>query len=82
MLPGVPQLLDGLAAMPKAGVGLLTGNIREGADAKLAYYGLRERFAFGGFGDDTNDRCEIATTALAEAKQYAKRRSGAPAMRR
>ena len=29
-------------------VGLLTGNIREGARAKLSHYGLFDEFAFGG----------------------------------
>jgi phosphoglycolate phosphatase-like HAD superfamily hydrolase len=79
VLPGVIALLDLLATMPFAATGLLTGNIREGAQRKLTYYGLGERFAFGGFGDETNDRCEIAAAALAEAQRHARERNGAGA---
>ncbi len=77
VLPGVTALLDALDAIPHSAVGLLTGNVRAGADRKLAHYGLAHRFAFGGFGDDTTDRCEIAGMALAEAEKFAaERRSG------
>ncbi len=71
VLPGVAALLDELESLKWPLVGLLTGNVREGADCKLAYYGLGRRFAFGGFGDDTDDRCEIAAMALAEAERTA-----------
>ena len=40
-------------------MGLGTGNIRQGAKIKLNKVGLFERFAFGGFGDDSIDRPEI-----------------------
>jgi phosphoglycolate phosphatase-like HAD superfamily hydrolase len=76
VLPGVAALLDALDALPQSAVGLLTGNVREGAATKLGYYGLGHRFAFGGFGDDTNDRCEIAAIALAAAQQHAAERNG------
>jgi phosphoglycolate phosphatase len=69
VLPGVVALLDTLATMPEAAVGLLTGNVREGAQAKLNYYGLGGRFGFGGFGDEATDRNVIAAIALAEAKR-------------
>ena len=82
VLPGVVELLDALAPLPHAAVGLLTGNIREGAETKLDHYGLGDRFAFGGFGDDTNDRCEIAAIALAEAERHAAERNGAGGRRR
>ena len=76
ILPGVTDLLDSLAALERPLVGLLTGNVREGAARKLDYYGLGGRFAFGGFGDDTGERCEIAATALAEARRHAAGRNG------
>lgn len=76
VLPGVGDLLDALEALPHSAVGLLTGNIREGAAKKLDFYGLGSRFAFGGFGDETNDRCEIAAIALAEAERHAAERLG------
>lgn len=40
-------------------VGLGTGNIREGARVKLARVGIYDRFAFGGFGCDHEDRVEL-----------------------
>ena len=68
VLPGVNALLDRLAMMPVQ-VGLLTGNIREGARHKLTHYQLWDRFAFGGFGDDHLDRKDIAGLALAAARE-------------
>ena len=49
---------DAIDACHRAGfaVGLGTGNIREGARLKLARVQLFERFAFGGFGDDHEQR--------------------------
>lgn len=76
VLPGVAALLDELASHQWPLVGLLTGNVRAGADHKLAYYGLENRFAFGGFGDDTDDRCEIAAIAQNEAQRFAATRNG------
>jgi phosphoglycolate phosphatase-like HAD superfamily hydrolase len=40
-------------------VGLGTGNVREGARLKLTRVGIFERFAFGGFGSDHEDRAEL-----------------------
>jgi phosphoglycolate phosphatase-like HAD superfamily hydrolase len=65
VLPGVAALLEELRRRDVT-LGLLTGNIREGAKAKLGYFGLYERFAFGGFGDHHHDRDDIAREALAE----------------
>ena len=50
-MPGIVELLAGLAGRPNLRLGLLTGNVRDGARLKLAHYGLHEHFAFGGFGD-------------------------------
>lgn len=49
---------DAITACEQAGfaVGLGTGNIREGARLKLERVQLFERFAFGGFGDDHEQR--------------------------
>lgn len=62
-LPGVGALLDALAA-EGAPVGLATGNMRRGAQAKLGHFGLWERFAAGGFGDETPDRAEVVRSAI------------------
>ncbi len=76
VLPGVVELLDQLAAAGHPLVGLLTGNIREGADHKLQHYGLADRFDFGGFGDVSHERSEIAAAALAEAQRLAREEYG------
>jgi phosphoglycolate phosphatase-like HAD superfamily hydrolase len=81
ILPGVVNLLNALTARGDVAIGLLTGNLREGARRKLGYYGLWQWFAFGGFGDEYDDRCQIAAAALAAAKthlngRFATQRSG------
>jgi len=65
VLPGIQQLLDHLCAREGCAVGLLTGNVRAGAKAKLGHYGLYEHFRFGGFGDHHFDRDDVAREALA-----------------
>lgn len=57
--PGVPALLDALAAMPHVALGLGTGNVREGARLKLGRVGAFDRFRFGGFGCDHEERAEL-----------------------
>lgn len=76
VLPGVVGLLDELRRHEHPLIGLLTGNLRDGAMQKLTYYGLVERFGFGGFGDVSDDRCHIAAAALAEAENAAASRKG------
>lgn len=70
VLPGVNELLAALAARGDVALGLLTGNVREGARRKLSYYGLWQWFAFGGYGDDYSERCDIAAAALAAARLH------------
>jgi phosphoglycolate phosphatase-like HAD superfamily hydrolase len=70
VLPGVLDLLHTLAARGDVAIGLLTGNVREGARRKLGYYGLWEWFPFGGFGDEHVERCDIAAAALAAARDH------------
>jgi len=62
--PGVLEFLAALEALPHPPVmGLLTGNIRLGAEIKLRKAGLWDRFQTGAFGDDHEDRNEIAAIA-------------------
>lgn len=68
VLPGVHELLAGLRDNGAA-IGLLTGNLRAGAEAKLAHYQLQDFFAFGGYGDDHEDRDDVARAALAAARE-------------
>jgi phosphoglycolate phosphatase-like HAD superfamily hydrolase len=67
VLPGVAALLEQLGRRAGVALGLLTGNVREGARLKLGHYGLFHHFAFGGFGDEHLDRDEVARSALAAA---------------
>jgi phosphoglycolate phosphatase-like HAD superfamily hydrolase len=76
VLPGVHALLEELEFLEHPLIGLLTGNVQAGAKEKLTYYGLFERFAFGGYGDVSDERCDIAAAALAEARDAAARRNG------
>ncbi|MBI2481577.1 MAG: HAD hydrolase-like protein [Planctomycetia bacterium] len=71
VLEGVLQLLERLRSCETVAVGLLTGNLQDGARIKLSYFGLYEHFTFGGFGDDHRDRNGVAQAALAAAKQHA-----------
>jgi phosphoglycolate phosphatase-like HAD superfamily hydrolase len=79
ILPGVQELLDRLEARGDVALGLLTGNVREGARKKLTHYGLWHRFAFGGYGDDHHERCDIAAAALAEARLHINSRTNGKA---
>jgi len=62
--PGVGELLAGLRPRADVLLGLLTGNIRRGAERKLGHFGLWHHFTVGGFGDDHDDRDDVARTAL------------------
>jgi phosphoglycolate phosphatase-like HAD superfamily hydrolase len=62
--PGVEEFLDELDSLPQPPlVGLLTGNIRLGAEIKLRHFRLWSRFATGAFADDHEDRDQIASIA-------------------
>lgn len=56
---GIEDVLQAVTARAGCAVGLGTGNVREGARMKLAKVGLHERFSFGGFGCDHEDRGEL-----------------------
>jgi phosphoglycolate phosphatase len=68
--PGVLALLDLLEQRGDALVGLLTGNIEEGARLKLRSAGLQpERFRVGAYGSDHADRRQLAVIAAQRAAQ-------------
>ena len=69
VLPGVRQLLEKFAPQPDTALGLLTGNLRRGAQLKLAHYQLWHFFDFGAFADDHHDRNELGAFALERAEQ-------------
>jgi phosphoglycolate phosphatase-like HAD superfamily hydrolase len=64
VLPGVPELLAGLESRPDVALGLLTGNIEEGARLKLEAAGMASSFRLGGFGSDSEDRAGVARVAV------------------
>ena len=68
--PGVSEFIQELRALPKPPMlGLLTGNIRLGAEIKLRRYGLWEHFETGAFADDGEDRNHIAAAALERGRR-------------
>jgi phosphoglycolate phosphatase-like HAD superfamily hydrolase len=61
---GVLEFHRSLELLPQPPLlGLLTGNIREGARIKLGHYNLWEKFSFGAFADDSEERDQIAVVA-------------------
>ncbi|MBV9998845.1 MAG: HAD family hydrolase [Verrucomicrobia bacterium] len=73
ILPGVMQVLDRVAHAG-VGLGLLTGNLRRGADLKLGAHGIKRFFEFGAFGDDDFDRNNLGPIALERAQAWYKTR--------
>jgi phosphoglycolate phosphatase-like HAD superfamily hydrolase len=69
VMPGVRELLDGLAVRDDVLVGLLTGNFEEGARIKLGYFDLWRYFACGAFGGDAADRNALVPFAVERAQQ-------------
>ena len=62
--PFVWEFLRDLRALPTPpAIGLLTGNVRLGAEIKLRHFRLWQEFCTGGFGDDDEDRNRIAGIA-------------------
>ena len=66
LCPGVPAVLDAVGA--SGVVGLVTGNWRVGAQAKLGAFGLWDRFELGAFSDDGPTRGELVRVATARAR--------------
>jgi phosphoglycolate phosphatase-like HAD superfamily hydrolase len=70
VLPGIAALLDHLLQRGDVALGLLTGNVRDGARLKLGHYQLFHYFAFGGFGDQHLDRDHVAGDAWTAARLH------------
>jgi phosphoglycolate phosphatase-like HAD superfamily hydrolase len=67
VLPGVRDLLVAIAAKKNFAQGLLTGNVRRGAEIKLSHHQLWAHFEFGAFGDDAELRNELGPHAVRRA---------------
>lgn len=74
VLAGVTQALDIVETRPETAMGLGTGNVRRGAEVKLGALGLMQRFAFGGFGCDAEDRGELLAAGARRGAQQLGRR--------
>jgi phosphoglycolate phosphatase-like HAD superfamily hydrolase len=67
VLSGVRELVEDSSHQPHITLGLLTGNLRRGAQLKLEYYHLWHFFPFGAFSDDHHDRNALGPCALRRA---------------
>lgn len=63
VMPHVHEVLAGVDR-PHVAIGLGTGNVRRGAEIKLRRAALADRFRFGGFGEDAEDRAELLRTGV------------------
>ena len=70
VLPGVTELLGELSTNGEVALGLVTGNVREGARAKLSPVGLFQYFPVGAFGDDAMERHLLPPIAIARAENH------------
>jgi phosphoglycolate phosphatase len=73
-LPGIRELVTALAADRRALVGLLTGNVVEGARLKLEPTGLFPLFKIGAYGSDSAMRADLPAVAVARAEALDGRR--------
>jgi phosphoglycolate phosphatase len=62
--PGIYEVLKELKPLQDLGLGLLTGNIEQGARIKLEPFGLNDYFPTGAFGSDDEDRNNLLPVAL------------------
>lgn len=68
LLPGVPELLQALFGRGQL-LGLLTGNLRGVAFAKMRQTGLARYFKTGGFGEESEIRAHLVPVALRQAAE-------------
>jgi phosphoglycolate phosphatase-like HAD superfamily hydrolase len=70
VLPGVEDILGHARRHPLVRQGLLTGNLRRGAEIKLGHHGLWDYFPIGAFADDSEIRNELGPHAHRRAKGH------------
>ncbi len=68
-LTGTQELLEALQPRSDVVLGLLTGNMRRGAQIKLQHYGLWDYFVLGAFADDHHDRNQLGPFARERARE-------------
>ena len=69
VLAGVVDALQFLAGRGDSRLGIATGNIREGAAAKLSAAGLETWFDVGGYGCDSVLRAELVARAIERGRE-------------
>jgi phosphoglycolate phosphatase len=69
VLPGVFELLETLHRRADVAQGLLTGNLKRGAEFKLTHYKVWHYFEFGAFADDSPRRNDLGPHALRRARE-------------
>jgi len=67
LLPGIMELLEELHSRSDCALGLLTGNVRRGAEIKLTHFGVWHFFPFGAFADDHQERNHLGPFARQRA---------------
>ncbi len=71
LLPGVPELLDALESRDDIVLGLLTGNVVDGAERKLRVVGIDfGRFRVGAYGSDGEHRHDLPAIARDRASAH------------
>lgn len=73
IMPGIPALLDRLAAHSDVLLALGTGNLKRGAEIKLERPGFWKYFPVGGFSDDSEARPDVLRAAVRRAEKHAGR---------
>jgi phosphoglycolate phosphatase-like HAD superfamily hydrolase len=76
IMPGVVDVLDALGP-DRAVHALGTGNLIDGARIKLQHAKLWDRFAFGGFGSDAEERADVIRAAWPKAEAHLGRKCSA-----
>ncbi|MBI4252504.1 MAG: HAD hydrolase-like protein [Candidatus Tectomicrobia bacterium] len=71
LMPGIPGVLDALAAREDVLLGLGTGNVEPGARTKLERGRLNGYFPFGGFGGDSADRAALLEAGFRRGEERA-----------
>jgi phosphoglycolate phosphatase-like HAD superfamily hydrolase len=66
-LPGILTIIEAISHRSDIAQGLLTGNLRRGAEIKLRRLDLWRPFPFGAFADDAEHRDQLGPHALSRA---------------
>jgi phosphoglycolate phosphatase-like HAD superfamily hydrolase len=70
VLPGILELLETFRGRTDVAQGLLTGNLKRGAEFKLTHYRVWHYFPFGAFADDSPIRNDLGPFALRRAREW------------